>query len=323
MYLRMPVISVIIPVYNSEKYLHQCVDSILAQTFTEFELLLIDDGSDDSSGKICDDYSIKDPRVRVFHKKNGGVSSARNLGIDNAQGKWITFVDSDDWVNHSFLESISSSTDDLIISAYISHWQDKQICRNVEECQSIGIKEIGCDIFTQTCFSVPWGKGFKTSIIKTNQILFDVCMNSHEDTLFMYKYLSHIASLSFTSTGIYYYRIHENGLSSKLLDFSEIEYGIKKFTYVMPILCEKCGIKSIGPLLHMKSTYLSMINLGESYEKIYHIVRQISTTSLFSSLFIDKEHVNKGRRRKLIDMLFKFKQYHIIAIIAKYTRKLY
>lgn len=82
-----PKISVIVPIYNTEKYLHRCVDSILSQTFTDFELLLIDDGSTDSSGAICDEYAVMDSRVRVFHKENGGVSSARNLGIGNRKGR--------------------------------------------------------------------------------------------------------------------------------------------------------------------------------------------------------------------------------------------
>ena len=101
----MPKISVIVPVYNTEKYLHRCVDSILAQTFTDFELLLIDDGSTDSSGAICDEYAQKDSRVRVFHKENGGASSARNLGLDNATGEWITFCDSDDFVYSYWLSN--------------------------------------------------------------------------------------------------------------------------------------------------------------------------------------------------------------------------
>lgn len=92
------LISIIVPVYNTEKYLDQCIQSVLAQTYTNWELLLIDDGSTDSSGAICDKYAAVDKRIRVFHKENGGVSSARNLGLDNAKGEWITFVDSDDWV---------------------------------------------------------------------------------------------------------------------------------------------------------------------------------------------------------------------------------
>lgn len=99
-----PRLSVVVPVYNTEKYLHRCVNSILAQTFTDFELLLIDDGSKDSSGVICDDYVAKDSRVRVFHKENGGVSSARNFGLDNAKGEWIAFVDSDDWIETTMFE---------------------------------------------------------------------------------------------------------------------------------------------------------------------------------------------------------------------------
>ena len=101
-----PSISVIVPIYNSDKYLQRCIDSILSQDFEDFELLLIDDGSTDNSGDICDKYAEKDMRVRVFHKKNGGVSSARNLGIENAKGEWVVFIDSDDWVDITMLEKL-------------------------------------------------------------------------------------------------------------------------------------------------------------------------------------------------------------------------
>ena len=100
----MPLVSIIVPVYKAEQWLHRCVDSILAQTMTDFELLLIDDGSPDKSGEICDEYAAKDNRVRVFHKENGGVSSARNLGLDNAVGDFVMFVDSDDWIVSDCLE---------------------------------------------------------------------------------------------------------------------------------------------------------------------------------------------------------------------------
>ena len=98
-----PQISIVVPVYNVEKYLERCIDSILAQTFTDFELLLINDGSKDSSGLICDKYTEKDSRIRVFHKENEGVSRARNLGISNARGRWLCFIDSDDWVDKEYL----------------------------------------------------------------------------------------------------------------------------------------------------------------------------------------------------------------------------
>lgn len=104
----MPIISVIVPVYNVEKYLHRCVDSILAQSFTDFELILVDDGSPDNCGKICDEYAKNDSRIHVIHKENGGLSDARNVGIDwafaNSDSQWITFVDSDDWVSRKYIE---------------------------------------------------------------------------------------------------------------------------------------------------------------------------------------------------------------------------
>ena len=98
------LISVVVPIYNVEDVLCFCIDSILNQTYSNFELLLVDDGSTDKSGDICDQYARKDTRIRVFHKENGGVSSARNLGIDNAIGECICFVDSDDYLEPDYLE---------------------------------------------------------------------------------------------------------------------------------------------------------------------------------------------------------------------------
>ncbi|MDU2552528.1 MAG: glycosyltransferase family 2 protein, partial [Staphylococcus epidermidis] len=100
----MSEISIIVPVYNVENYLKKCVESILSQTFTDFELLLVDDGSTDSSGEMCDELKRLDERIKVIHKENGGLSSARNAGIDVAKGKYLTFVDSDDYIDTHMLE---------------------------------------------------------------------------------------------------------------------------------------------------------------------------------------------------------------------------
>ena len=108
----MPEISVIVPVYRVEPYLRRCVDSILSQTFTDFELILVDDGSPDNCGAICDEYALKDSRVRVIHKQNGGLSDARNAGIDIAQGNYLTFVDSDDWVADQYVSAMVQALDD-------------------------------------------------------------------------------------------------------------------------------------------------------------------------------------------------------------------
>ena len=101
-----PEISIIVPVYKVEEYLPQCIDSILAQTFTNFELLLVDDGSPDRCGEICEEYAGKDTRIRVFHQANAGLSYARNTGLMNARGRYVTFIDSDDYVGIHYIETL-------------------------------------------------------------------------------------------------------------------------------------------------------------------------------------------------------------------------
>lgn len=131
----MPQISVIVPVYKVEKYIHECVDSILAQTFSDFELILVDDGSPDNCGAICDEYAAKDSRVRVIHQDNQGLSGARNSGMDIAEGKFITFVDSDDIVHESYLETLYLAMDedtDISICRYVKFEENiiAPVCSN-------------------------------------------------------------------------------------------------------------------------------------------------------------------------------------------------
>ena len=114
-------VSIIIPCYNSEKYLAACMDSVLAQTFEDFEAILIDDGSKDNTLKVAQSYAQKDARVRVYAKKNGGVSAARNLGLDHARGEWITFVDSDDLLPEDALESLLSGASDAVDMVVCAH----------------------------------------------------------------------------------------------------------------------------------------------------------------------------------------------------------
>lgn len=125
----MPKLSVIVPVYNTEKYLRECIDSILAQTFTDFELILVDDGSTDSSGAICDEYANKDKRIRVIHQENGGVTRARKAAMRIATGRWISCIDSDDWISstmfETLLEKASTSTAQIIICDIFLEYPDK------------------------------------------------------------------------------------------------------------------------------------------------------------------------------------------------------
>lgn len=125
------LISIIVPIFNTEKHLHQCLDSILSQSYENFECLLINDGSTDASASICREYIAKDARFRYFEKENGGVSSARNLGIERSGGAYITFIDSDDWVEFDYLEVLYSAiiqeTADISVSSYRTYEMSKNI----------------------------------------------------------------------------------------------------------------------------------------------------------------------------------------------------
>lgn len=128
-----PEISVIVPVYNAEAYIHRCINSLLAQTFDDFEVILVDDGSLDGSGAICDDYARKNSRVRVFHKENGGVASARQLGVDKARGEYTIHTDPDDWVEPTMLEELyyraKTETADMVICDFLVEEKEGSIYR--------------------------------------------------------------------------------------------------------------------------------------------------------------------------------------------------
>ena len=134
-----PKISVIVPVYKAEAYLCRCVDSILSQTFEDFELLLIDDGSPDRSGEICDEYAKRDCRVRVFHKENGGVSSARQCGLDHALGEYVIHADPDDWMESEMLcvlyNKVKERNSDIALCDFVENYRDEQLVirQNVAE----------------------------------------------------------------------------------------------------------------------------------------------------------------------------------------------
>ena len=222
------MISIIIPIYKAESYLHRCIDSILAQTNTEWELLLIDDGSPDKSGDICDEYSKKDPRIKVFHKSNGGVSSARNLGLDYAKGQWITFIDADDYVDSCFCNINEAEINDIIIKRnYIV-----DIDNSIKETKQFdtpsfiaNMEEFLSQNLYATIFRNPWGKFFKSNIIKN--IRFPLGQRIGEDTAFMFTVLSKTKKIVFNNEGGYYWQKGEipDSLKYKLSYKESIQFN--------------------------------------------------------------------------------------------------
>lgn len=204
-----PVISVIVPVYKAERYLNECIDSILAQTFSDFELILVDDESPDRSGEICDQYAAKDTRIRVIHKPNGGVSSARNAGLDTAKGEWIAFVDADDMIAPDMLEQLFNKAEqenaDIVtcdfnflypdghtITEHQYHW-------NHYSCESIAD-------FLLTIRIVVWGCLIKQNAL--GDIRFFDNITFTEDFHFIIRAIYNASKITSINTPLYIYRQH-------------------------------------------------------------------------------------------------------------------
>lgn len=206
----MPRLSVIIPVYNVAPYLGDCIESLLAQSFADFEVLLVDDGSTDGSGAICDEFAQKDPRVAVFHQKNGGVCSARNRGIDHAKGEFIVFVDSDDLVSEDHLSHIMESDADMVVTG-VYKFGSRQGTSVPARRDDFGIDGLAAHWNTPPemnfLYCYPVAKRFRASIIQKHGIRFDESLFFSEDMCFNMKYYSHAESFTELPFVDYGYRL--------------------------------------------------------------------------------------------------------------------
>lgn len=219
------MLSIVIPVYNSEAYLVECVSSVLSQSYQDIEVILVDDGSNDGSGKICDDFARKDVRVKVSHQKNGGVSRARNAGIDIAEGEWISFVDSDDVVERNYASLFFSQSQhaDLTFFPHLDFCHDREDRAYILQAfHSADRQEIEHEILHLKSndqqfefFGYTWNKFFRTDIIKKENIRFKTDLIFREDEVFTSEYCRHIQSLSVLPEVIYRYRRGTGGLTSK------------------------------------------------------------------------------------------------------------
>lgn len=222
-----PTISIIVPIFNSEKTLLQCLDSIKAQTFSDFEVLMVNDGSTDSSRNIIDEYAANDNRFIALHKDNGGVSSARNYGLDREGGEWITFIDSDDWVESVYLEDLSDAKSyDLIVNSFVLEntseiWDDQVPTKNF-----IGPEIRNClNAFSNICnFTAPWCKLFRGDIISKYNIRFDIRINNGEDSLFVLNYILHISSIRTSNKRLYHYNHGDSTLSKNYATIAQNYY---------------------------------------------------------------------------------------------------
>ena len=214
--MNMPKISIIVPVYKAEKYLNRCVDSILAQTFTDWELLLIDDGSPDRSGEICDEYAKKDSRIRVIHKENGGVSSARQRGLDESVGEYTIHADPDDWVEPEMLDELYKKAKeedaDMVICDFICEYKTGSVVceQNVKNCNSESILK---QMFSQQLPGMCWNKLVRRKCYFDYDIRFPHNIILWEDLYVVCSLLTHTIKCAYLPKALYHYDLVLNNNS--------------------------------------------------------------------------------------------------------------
>lgn len=220
-------VSVIVPVYNVEKYLKKCVNSIIKQTYKNLEIILVDDGSPDRSGALCDHLATKDSRIRVIHQANGGVSSARNAGIEAATGEYICFVDSDDWLSEHAIEILArrmkGDSSDLCIGAVtlVGIRGSSSLCKISNTI--ISQSDIQSLLEYDALVRAPWSKLFKADIIRQNSLRFPQGVAYGEDAIFVWQYLSYCNRISTSDVQTYYYsQLNAQNASTKYYsDFAD------------------------------------------------------------------------------------------------------
>ena len=201
-------ISIIIPVYNVQKYLPECLDSLLEQTYTEWEALLVDDGSTDGSGAICEKYALRDSRFRVIHKNNGGAASAKNVGLDHVKGEYVGFIDSDDYVDETYIENLNKSKAELVVAAYkIENYNGE--CQLLKRYPHIFFRTMNHEVLKEYIimgmFNYPVAKRFLKSIISEQGLFFDPTLQIAEDTDFVTSYLCFSQDVEIISATDYHY----------------------------------------------------------------------------------------------------------------------
>ena len=265
----MPLVSIIVPVYKAEQWLHRCIDSILAQTMPDFELLLVNDGSPDRSGEICDEYAIKDSRVRVFHKENGGVSSARQMGLENAIGEYVIHCDPDDWVEPNMLEEMTqyakNTQSDMVICDFFTEniyggnlIQEKQNLLPIETSYNVLDKLVNLKIHGSCCNKLVRSDCLKDINFHPLDLVYA------EDELFNIKVLKQDLKVGYLNKAFYHY-VHRKGSLASLSDKKVILSRIKEIEELEKFLNKE----DFGDFITIKTKILFDLFYTNNLKQVY------------------------------------------------------
>ncbi|MGM9760167.1 MAG: glycosyltransferase family 2 protein [Parabacteroides sp.] len=267
-------LSVIIPVYNAEAYLEECLESLRQQSFTDFEVWMIDDGSRDQSGRICDRFAEKDPRFQVVHKANGGVSSARNIGLERARGAWICFVDSDDTVGSTYLEGLihaaGSRKDQLVVQGYRTICPNGPLFRLFEDhlYEAAEVYRTFEELHINRC-GFPFGKLYNHDIIRQANLRFNEQIHYAEDVMFMLAYLCHVSAIRTLPGTQYNYFVRNNAsLSQRIFTFESEHACYRTYRTLMEQLRQRFQLSeaALKNPYNVISEYLIRRAVGSLYQ---------------------------------------------------------
>lgn len=299
------LISVIVPVYNTEKFVGRCINSIIVQTYKFIEIILINDGSTDQSGNICDEFAKKDKRITVIHKKNGGVSTARNVGISIAKGEFVTFVDSDDYIEPQMLERLISlcckENVDIAACSLKKIELDGTIHTNynsgsihiIEKCSAI--KAFFVQGLIKELFYGPFAKIFRRDLLKA--LRFDETLRMGEDILFNFQCIENSLTIGVLEECLYHYIVREN--SAMTSKFSDKRMDYIKAVYCLEEICKEKYTFALDQVLYWGylhrlitcSQLLQNPQYCEKYSMEFKVMKQylIDNSKLRSNLEIKKK----------------------------------
>ncbi len=291
------LLSIIIPIFNSQNFLKRCVDSVLSQTYKNFELILVNDGSTDDSKRICDEYQQNDSRVKVIHKINGGVSSARNKGVEESRGDWLLFIDSDDYIDPIYFEEFvknldSTKFDTLIVQGvifdslynYRKHTFENSVFSRDEIVKCITNNNL-------LTFGAPYCKLYNSRIIKENALKFPEHYCYGEDTIFFLNYIKYVKQIRLLSSCNYHYmESGSDSLSRKSHPFNQLKfYLVDNLTavrnleviFTCPHKLMRAHGKNISGLLKKMLVDLhriceSSIRINDAYSEMRKVIRMFS-----------------------------------------------
>lgn len=314
------LISVIIPVYNVEKYLHRCIDSVINQTYSNLEIILVDDGSTDTSPEICDEYKNLDERIVVIHKKNGGLSDARNVGFDISKGEYILFLDSDDWMVNNALEkmcfTMQNRKADIIVSNYYYNYDVKNIIAFVEKedksfNRSKAIEEL---LLNKEIKNFAWGKLYRRNVV--DGILFPIG-KLFEDVYWAHLVFNRIDKLILLSEPLFYYRQRADSIS--------YNFSLRKLNILEGTFLRRKFIKQEWPeYLYLIDNSIMSLILGlykdslkhfkfSTYYKVKKILKDYSSQLI--------ENMSEGVDKYLLDDFRLFNMSSILFVLKQVYKK--